>query len=300
MRYRYLVLDVFTAQSFTGNPLAVLPDAEGLDGVAMQKIAREFNLSETAFVLPAEDRQHLAAVRIFTPAAELGFAGHPTVGTAIALALEQRIPADAASFVLEEGAGPVPVTLTWANGLPVAAEFRAPQPVSLGSAFDIATFAGAIGLEPEQLVAPVAAPIVASCGTSLLFVTLDCCETLAGLQASRFAAIPNMREGVFLATRDVGAAGGALGADWRARVFAPQLGIAEDPATGSAAAAFAGLLATREAAQDGEFVLKIAQGIEMGRPSLIESRAVKERDEVKAIFVGGQAVKIAEGWIEAP
>jgi trans-2,3-dihydro-3-hydroxyanthranilate isomerase len=295
MRYRFFLLDVFTERRFGGNPLAVLPDAHGLTGEAMQAIAKEFNLSETSFVLPPEDPRHLARLRIFTPRAEIPFAGHPTVGTALALARLGRLRpvGGVAEFVLEEGAGPVALQVEFEGGVPLRAEFSAPQPPRLGARASVEAIAPALGLETEQLVSGEL-PIVASCGTGFLFVEL---RDWPALRASRMidpGALPEAANGVFLATRDVG----EIAADWRARMYAPGHGITEDPATGSAAAAFAGLQALIDPRPTAEIRLRIVQGIEMGRPSLIETRVVKRDGRVERVLVAGAAVPVAEGWIE--
>lgn len=299
MRYRFYTADVFTEKRFGGNPLAVLPEAAGLSSGQMQAVAAEFNYSETTFVLPPEDPAHLARVRIFTPRAEMRFAGHPTVGTALVLArLGMAPPPDAAGrqqFVLEELAGKVPVEVSGEGGRPVRAEFAAPERPSLGGTVPLAAVADWLGLAGTSVVQGPASPRFASCGTEFLFVEL---ASLAALEAVRppSVAAPALGgvTGVFLFTRETG----EQGVDLRARMFAPAHGIAEDPATGSAAAACAGLLATLAPEVEGSFAWRIAQGVEMGRPSLIETRATKRGGIVEAVHVAGGAVPVCEGWIE--
>jgi trans-2,3-dihydro-3-hydroxyanthranilate isomerase len=295
MRYPFLTCDVFTDRRFGGNQLAVLPDAQGLDTARMQAIAAEFNFSETTFVLPPDDPAHLARVRIFTPRAEMPFAGHPTVGTALVLAWLGRAPADGA-MVLEEGAGPVPVRLERAaDGRAVAAEFTAPAAPSQGAPVAARLAAAALGLGEDDVVADGGLPCVASCGAAFLLVELASRNALA---SARFAAVAGLPEaeanGVFLFTRDTGDPALSL----RARMFAPAHGIPEDPATGSAAAALAGFLGGRPGLADGWHRWRIAQGVEMGRASLIEASARREGGRVAQVRIGGRAVPVAEGTIE--
>jgi trans-2,3-dihydro-3-hydroxyanthranilate isomerase len=295
MRYPFLTCDVFTDRRFGGNQLAVLPDAAGLDTARMQAIAAEFNFSETTFVLPPDDPAHLARVRIFTPRAEMPFAGHPTVGTALVLAWLGRAPAEG-TMVLEEGAGPVPVRLERAaDGRAVAAEFTAPAAASQGSSLDARLAAAVLGLGEDDLVLDGGLPCVASCGAPFLLVELASRAALAKARFSAAAGLPEAEaNGVFLFTRDTGDPDLSL----RARMFAPAHGIAEDPATGSAAAALAGFLGGRPGLADGWHRWRIAQGVEMGRPSLIEASARREGSGVAEVRIGGRAVPVAEGTIE--
>jgi trans-2,3-dihydro-3-hydroxyanthranilate isomerase len=294
MRYRFVTCDVFTARRFGGNQLAVLPEAQGLSTAQMQAIAAEFNYSETTFVLPPDDPAHLARVRIFTPRAELPFAGHPTVGTALVLAWLGRTPADGA-FVLEEGAGPVPVRLAMTAGAPASAEFAAPAAPEHGPALAAAPLAAALGLAAGEVLAGGGLPCMASCGTPFLLAEL---ASLNALGRARLGPAPDLLEatatGLFLFTRETGEAE----VDMRARMFAPAHGIPEDPATGSAAAALAGFLAGRPGLAEGWHGWRIAQGVEMGRPSLILARGRREGGRVAEVRIGGQAVPVMEGTIE--
>lgn len=298
MHYRFLTTDVFTTRRFGGNPLAVLPEAEGLSAEQMQAVAAEFNYSETTFVLPPANPENLCRVRIFTPRSEMPFAGHPTVGTALVLARLGRVrPADdtgIARIVLEEMAGPVPVVVRFEGGAPVSAELEAPARPSLGDAADAPALAAWLGLDPAEIVAGPASPRVASCGAGFLFLEVVSRTVLARLRPPGPSAALDGGHGVFVFTRDTGDAGH----DLRARMFAPAHGIPEDPATGSAAAACAGLLAAVAAEPDGTYTWRIAQGIEMGRPSLIATRARKRDGEVEAVHVAGAAVPVSEGRIE--
>lgn len=291
MRYRYVTCDVFTERRFGGNQLAVLPDAAGLSTEQMQVIANEFNYSETTFVLPPRDPAHLARVRIFTPRSEMPFAGHPTVGTALVLAWLGRVP-PGGEIVLEELAGPVPVQVELADGRPAMAEFAAPVAPTWGQPQPVAAIR--LGLPAEDVLTAAGLPCVASCGAPFLLVEVAGLDALGRARLDAAMALPDGAKGVFLFTRETG----DPSLDVRARMFAPHDGIAEDPATGSAAAAFAGYLAGRPDAAQGWYRWRIGQGFEMGRPSLIEARARREANLVVEVRVGGAAVPVAEGSIE--
>jgi trans-2,3-dihydro-3-hydroxyanthranilate isomerase len=295
MRYRFVTCDVFTDRRFGGNQLAVLPEAEGLSLAQMQRIAAEFNYAETTFVLPPADPAHLARVRIFARKAELPFAGHPTVGTALVLAWLGRAPADGL-VVLGEGAGPVPVVLRSEGGQAAHAEFSAPVRPKRGASARPELVAAALGLGPDELVAEDGLP--ADCSTGLPFLVVELASRAAlaraGMRGTGEGLSPASEGRVYLFTRDaVGS-----GADLRARMFAPAHGNGEDAATGSAAAALAGYLGGQPGLADGWHAWRIAQGVEMGRPSLIEARAQRKAAEVAEVRIGGQAVPVAEGTIE--
>ncbi|MCS6779560.1 MAG: PhzF family phenazine biosynthesis protein [Geminicoccaceae bacterium] len=297
MRWHFLTLDVFTDRRFTGNPLAVLPEAAGLDAAQMQRIAREFGCPETVFVLPPDDPAHLARLRIFTPAREVPFAGHPTIGTALALARLGRVQPDEegrARIVLEELAGPVPVTIAFEGGRAIRAELTAPQRPSHGPRLEPAPIAAALGLEPGDLAADGPTPCTASCGLSFLMVELGSRDALARARLDAAAAEPLPEPAVYLFTR----ATDVRGIEVRARMLAPRLGVAEDPATGSAAAALAGLLAATDPRPDGDFAWHIEQGVEMGRPSFLAAHALKRAGRVIEARVAGGAVAVMEGTIE--
>ncbi len=302
MRHRFLTADVFTDRAFGGNPLAVLPDARGLDPARMQQVAREFNLSETVFVLPPDEPAHTRRLRIFTPAREVPFAGHPTVGTALVLATigELELSGETTRITFEEGAGPVPVTIRAAAGRPVFAELTAPEAPVVGAAPEPAALAAMLGLAAADLRLDAGLPAIASTGLPFLIVELTDAAALGRARLDhglwrRLLADAGARE-VYLVTRD--AAG--LDADFRARMFAPAAGIEEDPATGSAAAAFGGWLGLHEVPADGRARYVIAQGHEIGRPSRIEIAVEKRAGQVVAVRVGGGAVLVSEGTIEVP
>jgi trans-2,3-dihydro-3-hydroxyanthranilate isomerase len=291
MRRRFATLDVFTQRRFAGNPLAVVLEAEGLETDVMQAIAREFNHPETVFVFAPADAGHRARVRIFTPVQELPFAGHPTVGTAVLLALCDDAAAGS-DLVLEEGLGAVRCTLESVNGAGGGARFAIPKlPREVGPAADTAAIAAALSLEPSDIDGR---PARGSAGIPFTFVAIGSLDAMARCRpdAAKFdSAFPDRAAYVFCSeTADPGH-------HFHARMFAPGLGIPEDPATGSAAAAFAGLLASRLG--DGDHTIAIEQGYEMGRPSLIRLAAVVSAGRLLSASIGGDAVVVTEGTIEA-
>src|SRR6185312_504405 len=292
MQRRFVTLDVFTDKRFAGNPLAVVLDAEGLDAQAMQAIAREFNLSETVFVRPPADPAHRAALRIFTPARELPFAGHPTVGTAVLLAsLDKR----SGEFVLEEGVGRVPCRVTLA-GQGGAASFALPRlPEQAGEPPATEALAEALSLAPADIGFGKYEPSCWSGGNPFTFVPVKNRDVIARARADAGRLAGMITTGLFVFTSEVVERGSAF----HARMFAPHLGVPEDPATGSAVAAFAGLLTQGGGLGDGEHKLVIEQGYEMGRPSLITLELTIANKRLTAGRVGGDAVIVSEGTIEA-
>jgi trans-2,3-dihydro-3-hydroxyanthranilate isomerase len=296
----YHVLDVFTKERFGGNPLAVVLDADGLDGGRMQTIAREFNLSETVFVLRATQAAHTARVRIFTPAAEMVFAGHPTVGTASLLA-ELRTPpsheTSEALVVLEEGIGPVRVGVRLRRGGAPFAEFDAPKlPEEVGQVPAVDRLAAAVGLIPAEIGFENHRPTRYTAGNAFTFLPVASLEAIAKAQVSsaHWEAAFGKATGAFLYCRQTVHTTSAF----HARMFAPHHGIAEDPATGSAAAAFAGIVHRFDALPDGSHKRTIEQGFEMGRPSLIALSVSVEGNKLTAVRIGGHAVRVAAGRIE--
>lgn len=287
--HRFYTCDVFTDRRFGGNPLAVLPHAEGLSDEQMQQVAREFNYSETAFVLPAE-AGHTRKVRIFTPTREVPFAGHPNVGTAFVLASTGEVPGG--DVVFEEAAGLVSVAIHRAGGRVVRCELTAPQPLSLGPALDAGLVASALSLPPDDLRSE---PQVASVGLPFVMVEVRSRAALERVRPSLlgFEALfaQGVRPSLHLYTRV------SDGFDVRARMFAPLSGVPEDPATGSANCALAGLLATQDERPDGRFAFRIAQGVEMGRPSVLEARAEKVDGAVRETRIGGACCLVGEGFL---
>jgi trans-2,3-dihydro-3-hydroxyanthranilate isomerase len=297
MPRRYQVFDVFTDRPLAGNPLAVVLDADGLDDVAMQRIAREFNLSETVFVRPAEGPAHSAAIRIFTPARELPFAGHPTVGTAICLAAERFDgPGERdAVVVLEEKVGAIRCGVKL-NGAAGFAEFDCPKlPERAGDAPPKEIIAAAVGLAPAELGFENHVASVWSAGVLYHYVPVHDMAALAKARPNRASwAAAFGRDGAFLYTRQTEGHDHAF----RGRMYAPELGIDEDPATGSAVAAFPGPIQAFDAMPDGSYAMVIEQGFEMGRPSLIRLEMTVEKGAVSAARIGGHAVRVATGMLE--
>ncbi len=297
MKRRFVTVDVFTDRPFGGNPLAVVLEAEGLSDDAMQAIAREFNLSETTFVLPPDNPDDTAQVRIFTPGRELPFAGHPNVGTAFVLAREGTAFGKPATGTLrfEEKAGLVPVEILTEGGNPVGARLTAPQAFSQGERIDPSVFAPCVGLAPDDIDTSAHPPVLASAGMVFPVARLSGMDSLTRAKGNGAAMDrhPEMCGHVFLYVLDPSRPGGI-----RARMFAPGLGIAEDPATGGAAAALTGLLGSL-ATVDGTHDFQILQGVEMGRPSLIETAADVFGGKVTAIRVGGACASMMEGLIDA-
>lgn len=295
MGYRYFICDVFTDTRFGGNQLAVLPEAAGLSDQRMQQIAREFNFSETAFVLPPE-RGHARRVRIFTPTAEVPFAGHPNIGTAFVLATTGAFgPIDGSiTRTFEEKAGLVPITIRRREG-GLWCELSAPERLSLGRTVAAESLASAVSLAPNDVVVTTHSPQVASVGLPFLLAELEDRAALARarVNAAGFDAIAaqGITPDIHLYTRS------ADDFDIRARMFAPFDGVPEDPATGSANCALAGLLSHYGDAE-GTISWRITQGVEMGRPSVLEASAEKRDGVVVATRVGGASVLVSEGTIE--
>jgi trans-2,3-dihydro-3-hydroxyanthranilate isomerase len=290
-QFRYYTCDVFTDRLFGGNPLAVLPDARGLDDRTMQSIAREFNFSETTFVTPAADPRHTARVRIFTPGGELPFAGHPTVGTAFVLASTGAAP-DAREVVFEEGVGPVRVRIDRSGDRIDRCTLTAAQaPHRTATIGQRLRLAAMLGLHPGDVAA---AAEVWSCGVPFTVVPLASVDALARarLDRDRWTRLLGEHEG-----RKVYPVARVDDSTWRVRMFAPSLGVAEDPATGSAAAALAGWLAARSTVTDGTLRWRILQGEEIGRPSEIALEADLVGGRPGAVRVGGRCVMVGEGTL---
>ncbi len=297
MRYRYYICDVFTDTRFGGNQLAVLPEAQGLSDRRMQQIAREFNLAESTFVFPAEAGQ-TRKVRIFTPATEIPFAGHPNVGTAFVLATAGEFgpiePSIAVTF--EEKAGLVPITIQRrAGGL--WCELSAPQRLTLGGTVSAETVARAVSLTPDDIVTRTHPPQVASVGLPFLMTELKDRAALQRARVNMDGLEALVAEGITSFIHLYVKSGDDF--DLRARMFAPLGGVPEDPATGSANCALAGLLSHHEAKAGGSFQWRIAQGVEMGRPSVLEARTEKRDGTVVNVWIGGSSVLVSEGMIEA-
>ena len=259
----------------------------------MQSIAREFNFSESTFVFPPQAGQ-TRRVRIFTPTREIPFAGHPNVGTAFVLAaIGEFGEIRSQTVTFEEDAGLVPISIHADNGRVVRCELAAPQPVSLGKTIAPERIAAAVSLSAADIVTATHAPQVASVGLPFVITELKDRATLGRARANPAAFESLLAEDVrpslhfYAHAKD--------GFDVRARMFAPLSGVPEDLATGSATCALAGLLAHYAAQGDATFTWRIAQGVEMGRPSTLIARAAKKAGVVEKTWVGGASVLFSEG-----
>ncbi|MEQ8813166.1 MAG: PhzF family phenazine biosynthesis protein [Thalassobaculum sp.] len=305
MTLAFETVDVFTDTAFGGNPLAVVFGGEDLSGEAMQRIAREFNYSETTFVLPPADPANTARVRIFSTKREMPFAGHPNVGTATVLAWRGEAFGRRLGdrLVFEEIAGLVPIAVQSDGGRPVGAMLTAPAALSTGAEATVEDVAACLGLTPADIRTDTHRPIVASGGLPFLVAELT---DRAALERSRpdtagFASAATVvPHGAILSYVRTGGpnTGGTDTVDIRARMFAPIRNVAEDPATGSANVALMGLLASLQATP-GTLVRRIAQGVEMGRPSLLEGEADWRDGKVTAIRMGGRCAPVMRGELLA-
>jgi trans-2,3-dihydro-3-hydroxyanthranilate isomerase len=301
--FGFVTVDVFTAKRFGGNPLAVIPDARGLSDNAMATIAREFDYSETTFVLPPNDPANSARVRIFTPTTELPFAGHPNVGTGYLLgqlgSLFGKPRSDELRF--EENAGLVAVELMRDGTQVVGASIVAPEPLTLGPVLDSATVADCIGLPQSAIVTTRHVPQYASVGLPFLCVAIVDLESLGRATPNPvlFRATheelddPGLEFNIYAYT--------VVSTDplaVRARMFAPLDGVPEDPATGSAAGALGAFIAHLQPDVDLDLHFPIQQGIEMGRPSQIDLSVRKRRGSVERVAISGQCVDVMRGTIE--
>jgi trans-2,3-dihydro-3-hydroxyanthranilate isomerase len=296
MQRRYITVDVFTDRAFGGNPLAVVLDAGGLSTAHMQAIATEFNYSETTFVLPPRDAAHDAQVRIFTVNSELPFAGHPNVGTAFVLATQAKKPP--ARFLFEEIAGVVPVEILQEAGRVVGAELTAPQALKKLTQFGAEQAAACLSLSAADVKTDRHRPVIVSVGMAFLVVELASRDALrrAKPEPAAFSRVlaTDSAVGIYFYARDVPPA--EKPTDLQARMFFPGTsGLIEDPATGSATVATAALLAELESERDGELKLRIGQGVDMGRPSLLLTRVCKQNGVIVSAHVGGASVLMMEG-----
>ena len=300
----YVTVDVFTGTRFGGNPLAVVPDARGLSKDQMQRIAAEFNYSESTFVLPPETPDHTARVRIFTRVDEIPFAGHPNVGTGYVLGQQKEVfgTVPGASMRFEETAGSVDIALVRDNGAVVGARIDAPRPLEVGASMDPAALARCVSLPTDAIATDRHPPTLASVGLPFFMAETDS-DSLerAGPDLGAFRSAAERfglaqldgRFSVFLYART-----GTGIERVRARMFAPMSGTWEDPATGSASAALGAYLAQLEPEADLEAEIDIAQGVEMGRPSAISVTARKEGGRVARVTIEGRCVTVMRGTIE--
>ncbi len=291
MQLEFETCDVFTDTRFGGNPLAVVFGGHGLDGAAMQRVAREFNLSETVFVLPAEADGAAARIRIFTPGAELPFAGHPNVGTAVLLA--RRLGVAGESIALDQAAGRVTATLSRdGTGLVTAAEIVAPLPYATTATLTPAAVAACLGLPEAAVVTATHVPVIGGCGNPMAFAELADLGALAAATPDTAAFRTHLPASACVGIHvHVALPNGRR----RARMFGPLVGVPEDPATGSANVGLAGLLL--HGAGGNSLMLEVEQGIEMGRPSRLALRAWRDAAGDIRAAVGGGVVAVSAGTI---
>lgn len=293
MKLNYFTLDVFTDTILTGNPLAVVLKADDMSDQLMQHVASEFNLSETVFVHQPRLDYHAAALRIFTPQMELPFAGHPTVGSAVLLGLQQRLSA----IRLEEKIGLITCVMEKTSRRSGTAHFSLPKlPERLGDGPDAAAIADRLGLEPVDIGCADFAPALFTAGVSFYLVPVRDAGVLERIEVERRGwgqVFPDGRHAVYVFT----ATPEDPKSQYAARMFSPGHGRGEDPATGSAAAALIGLLA-EHSAENGAFDLTLRQGKEMGRPSLISMRFTKKDGVLSRAGIGGSAIVLGEGELD--
>ena len=299
MTRRFQTLDVFTETALAGNPLAVVLDAEGLDYARMQAIAAEFNLSETVFVFEPRDAINSARVRIFTPRRELPFAGHPTVGAAPLIAHRRAsdlLAAQDLRIVLEEPIGDVVCVARRRKGQALAAYFELPKlPERIkDKPPSTAEIAASLGLEPQDIGFDGHKPSLFSAGAPYLFVPLSSLDAIGRAAPGVMPWATKDGPATYLYTREAARQGSA----YHARMFASAWGVTEDPATGSAVAAFAGVVQAFDRPRDGEHMLTIEQGFEMGRPSLIALGLVIEDGALISATIGGSVVLVASGLLD--
>jgi trans-2,3-dihydro-3-hydroxyanthranilate isomerase len=297
MSHQFVIADVFTETAFGGNQLAVFPDARGLSDRAMQALAREFNFPETTFVLPPHDPAHTRRVRIFTPATEVPFAGHPNVGTAAVLAHHRLVETrnGAATLIFEEGVGPVTVQVQ-VDGAALTSRITLERSAEVPSMRPSAPAAAA------ALSLPVDAVLntwFATVGLPFCFIHIATVDAVDRAVLDRAAWSTHFAR-AWSPNLFLFAGGITAGSRLYARMFAPAYGIEEDPATGSAAAALVGSLAAMSADADGTCAWRIDQGVAMGRPSLIDAAADKQAGRVVRIHVGGSTVIVGDGAMSVP
>lgn len=295
MKYKFYTCDVFTETRFGGNPLAVLPDATGLSTQQMQQIATEFGYSESTFVLPGRNG-FTNNVRIFTPTHEIPFAGHPNIGTAFTLASIGALGDidDSTNIIFEELAGAVPITIQKTDS-GFWCELKAPEPLSILPPVSLALLASAISLSEQDIVTSTHLPQVASVGLPFIMVEL---KDRAALENTRpyMPAIDEIEATgirpdvlVYIRSDDE--------FDIRSRVFAPKDNVPEDPATGSANCALVAMLSLYQSPADETTQWRVAQGVEMGRPSLLEARVTKQAGAITGVWIGGACQMVTEGFI---
>src|ERR1700753_1266085 len=300
MKLHFVTVDVFTGTQFAGNPLGVVLNAEGLSGGQMQTIAAEFNLAETAFVLPPKGLANTAEVRIFTPRYEMPFAGHPNVGTAFALARAGKSYGRAIEgerVVFEEKAGLVPISILRDGDTVIGARVASPQRLTVGAEISPELIASACSLSVDDIEVKNHVPCIASCGAPFIIAELKGREKLAASTPRADVYLNEVARhpvtSIFIYTH-VTEDNLAI----RARMFAPHHGIPEAPATGSANVALIGLLAKLRPDRALYMSKTITQGVEMGRPSILKAEAEKTGGVVTATYIGGRCVPVMSGTID--
>jgi trans-2,3-dihydro-3-hydroxyanthranilate isomerase len=295
MQFKYYTCDVFTNERFGGNPLAVVPDARKLSSKQMQNIAREFNYSETTFVFPG-DHLHTRKVRIFTPTHEIPFAGHPNIGTAFILATigELGDACEAKNIIFDELAGQVPISICYTESS-IWCELKAPEPLSIGEEISLDQAASALSVTNSDILTTTHPPQIASVGLPFIMIELKDRATLENVRANTSVLEEIHSRGitsdvlVYIRSDDE--------FDIRCRVFAPLDGVPEDPATGSANCALVSMLGQYAVESDGHFAWRIAQGVEMNRPSLLDARVQKQTGSIIGSWIAGSCKLVMYGTI---
>jgi trans-2,3-dihydro-3-hydroxyanthranilate isomerase len=296
MNYTYYICDVFTTKRFSGNQLAVFPKADGLTDQQMQKIAREFNFSESTFVFSSE-KENIRKVRIFTPSTELPFAGHPNIGTAFVLATIGELDEfdEMTEITFEEEAGLVPIVLRKFDNEGIWCELKAPETLSFGETVSVKLMAEILSITENEIIVDTHSPQVVSVGLPFLITQLRDRSALerAKINIHRLQEIADLGVTpdvhIYVKTSDE--------FDIRARMFAPFDGVPEDPATGSANCALAALLAHHDETNSNFLTWRISQGSEMGRPSILDARIEKKEGKETFVFIGGASVMVSKGTL---
>jgi trans-2,3-dihydro-3-hydroxyanthranilate isomerase len=300
-RYRYLHLDVFTGERFGGNQLAVFLDARGLTAETMQAVTKEMNFSESTFILPAERPDTDIRMRIFTPGREMPMAGHPTVGSAFALALTGVIPPGRRRWTVGLNIGPTPVDIDWAGNSPTFVWMTQQPPVFGPIVADVEAAAHAIGADADAVRSTRLPVQEVSCGVPFVFIPL-------ATRAHVDAASPNLdafnrlceaagvdNHAMFVFSREAGPDGATV----YSRMFAPGLGVHEDPATGSASGPLGCYLVRHGVVPpDQAGTILSLQGVKMGRPSRVHIAIGLDGGDITRVQVGGEAVLVGEGYLE--
>ena len=295
MEFQFFTVDVFSDKKFEGNQLAVFPQAEGVSDEDMQKIALEFNYSETVFITQTGEKNS-RNVRIFTPSSEIDFAGHPNIGAAMLLArIGEFSDEKQLDIVFKEKVGDVPIRIFFDYSVPLKAELSVAKLPEQGSTITVEKIASAISLTESDIVSSFE-PISFSCGLPFLFVQVVSLEKLKQASLNQEAWKNNISQSgapqIYLFSTET-----EYKSDFHARMFAPALGISEDPATGSAAAALAGYISKYLEKQDGEFSYVIEQGFEINRPSIMEMTFSQKNNQIESVKIKGNAVIFSEGKI---